>query len=201
LGMEGGWEREILRGNMIKKLIVLLIAVSFTKAAYCQVSVHRSKVVNCAQATRTRPQIGNAFRGSVSNVDYAFSARIPNGLTGWGGVYKDAPFHGFAIFLDSNMEACIVFEVHLRVDSDDTARPPSGATPIQLGKAQGWQWIRESRAANFHLTNIHLLFSFRQPNQMDDGEVLLITPTSRLKEAKTTYDALVRSIKFGRVMK
>ena len=113
MGMEGGWEREILRGNMIKKLIVLLIAVSFTKAAYCQVSVHRSKVVNCAQATRTRPQIGNVFRGSVSNDDYAFSARIPNGLTGWGGVYKDAPFHGFTIFLDSNMEACIVFEVHL----------------------------------------------------------------------------------------
>jgi hypothetical protein len=191
---ESGWEREILRGKMIKKLIVLLIALSFTEAAYCHVSVHQSKVVSCAQATKTRPQIGNAFRGSVSNDDYAFSARIPNGLTGWGGVYKDAPFHGFTIFLDSNMEACVVFEVHLRVDGDDSARPPSVATSIQLGKAQGWEWIRE---ANSGWTNIHLLFSFRQPNQMDDGEILLITPTSRLKETKAAYDAFVRSIKFG----
>jgi len=184
--------------SMIKKLIVLLIALSFTEAAYCQVSVHQSKVVSCAQATKTRPQIGNAFRGSVSNDDYAFSARIPSGLTGWGGVYKDAPFHGFTIFLDSNMEACIVFEVYLRVDGDDSARPPSVATSIQLGKAQGWEWIREGGTANSRWTNIHLLFSFRQPNQMDDGEVLLITPTSRFKETKAAYDAFVRSIKFGR---
>jgi hypothetical protein len=94
-----------------------------------------------------------------------------------------------------------VFEVHLRVDSGDTARPPSVATSIQLGKAQGWQWIREGRTTNSRLTNIHLLFSFTQPNQIDDGEALLITPTSRLKEAKAIYDAFVRSIKFGRVMK
>lgn len=182
---------------MIKKL-VLLIAVSFTEAAYCQVSVHQSKVASCAQAAGTRPQIGNAFRGSVSNDGYAFSARIPSGLTGWGGVYKDAPFHGFTIFLDSNMEACIVFEVHLRVDADDTARPPSVATSIQLGKAQGWQWTHEGRIANSRLINVHLMFSFRQPNQIDDGEVLLITPASRLKETKATYDAFVHSIKFGR---
>jgi hypothetical protein len=32
---------------------------------------------------------------------------------------------------------------------------------------------------------------------MDDGEILLITPTSRLKETKAAYDAFVRSIKFG----
>jgi hypothetical protein len=183
---------------MIKKLIVLLIAVSFADAAYCQVSGRQSKVVSCAQAAGTRQQTGNAFRGSVSNDDYAFSARIPNGLIGWGGVYKDAPFHGFTIFLDSNMEACIVFEVHLRVDRRDTARPPSAATSIQLGKAQGWQWTREGKTASSRLTNIHLLFSFTQPNQIDDGEVLLISPTSRLKETKATYDTFVRSIKFAR---
>lgn len=184
---------------MIKKLIVLLVAVSFAEDAYCQLGLHQSRVVSCAQATRARPQIGNAFRGSMSNDDYAFSAQIPTGLAGWGGIYKDAPFHGFTIFLDSKMEACIIFEVHLRVDGDDTPRPPSAVTSIQLGKAQGWQWTREGRTANnSRLTNIHLLFSFRQPDQIDDGEVLLITPTSRLKEAKATYDAFVRSIKFGR---
>ena len=183
---------------MIKKLIALLVAVSLVETAYCQLGLHQPRVVSCAQATRTRPQIGNAFRGSVSNDDYAFSAQVPSGLAGWGGVYKDAPFHGFDIFLDSNMEACIIFEVHLRVDGDDTLRRPSAATSTQLGKAQGWQWTREGRTANSRLTNIHLLFSFRQPNQIDDGEVLLITPASRIKETKATYDALVRSIKFGR---
>lgn len=184
--------------HVIKKLILLLVSISLTEVAYCQVSVHPSNVVSCAQAAGTRPQIGNAFRGNVSNDDYAFSARIPNGLTGWGGVYKDAPFHGFTIFLDSNMEACIVFDVHIRVDADDTARPPSAATSIQLGKAHGWQWARDGKTGNSRLTNIHLLFSFKQSNQMDDGEILLISPTSRLKETKAAYDAFVRSIKFGR---
>jgi hypothetical protein len=153
-------------------------------------------VVSCAQATETRPHTGNAYRRSVSNEDYAFSARIPDGLIGWRGVAQDAPFHGFAIFLDSRMEACIIFEVHIRVD-DDTARSSSSTTSVQLGKAQGLQWINEGRISNSDVSNIHLLFSFRQPDQTDDGEVLLITPTSRLKATKAIYDAFVRSIKFG----
>jgi len=183
---------------MIKKLIVLLIAVSFADAAYCQVSVRQSKVVSCAQAAGTRPQTVNAFRGSVSNDDYAFSARIPNGLIGWGGVYKDAPFHGFTIFLDSNMEACIVFEVHLRVDRRDTARPPSAATSIQLGKAQGWQWTREGKTASSRLINIHLLFSFTQPNQIDDGEVLLYQSDFKAQGDKGHLRYLCSPIKFAR---
>ena len=109
-----------------------------------------------------------------------------------------APFHGFVIFLDSHENACIVFEVHIRVDEEDTQKPPAGARVIHLGKAKGWQSTREDKVGNVNLTNIRTTFSFKRSNRTDDGEVLLVTPTADIKETRAAYDDFIRSLKFGR---
>lgn len=86
-------------------------------------------------ATLSRPGVGSAFRGTVRNDDYAVSVQIPKGLVGWEGTDPPAPFHGFTIFLDPQMTACIVFEVHIRVDEDDTLKPHGSAASMHLGEA------------------------------------------------------------------
>jgi hypothetical protein len=141
-----------------------------------------------------RPHIGIAYRGEVSSDDYRFSAHIPDGLTGWGGVGQGAPFHGFTIFLDSKMESCIEFEVHLRVDQADAPGHSLVATPLQLGTAQAWRIVREG----LNVTNITTSFSSKHLSRVDDGEIVLIAPTARLHEAKRAYDAFLDSVKFVR---
>ena len=185
---------------MAKVIVIVLFGALFLGAAgHAAPASHRGwNVIDCGQATAVQPEVGNAFRGVVANEDYGLSARIPSGLTGWGGVAKDAPFHGFTIFLDSQKKACIDFQIHIRVDDDDAPKRSLHATSMRLGKARAWQSIREGRVADESVTNIRTSFSFKQPNQVDDGEVLLIVPTSRLPEAKRTYDAFIRSLKFSR---
>jgi hypothetical protein len=180
----------------MRKRTALFVVLVLAVTAYSQPKRRQSKVVDCGQVTQTRPGRGHGFRGEVVNEDYVFSARIRGGLTGWGGVAQVAPFHGFTIFLDSQMKSCIIFEVHLRVD-DNPPRHPRTATPIQLGRAQGWQWAREGNIADSTVANFNTSFSFGPPNHVDDGEVLLIAPTPGFQEAKAAYDEFVRSIKFG----
>lgn len=53
---------------------------------------HRSpEVVDCRHATMAKPGVGDQYKGAVSNEDYAFSLRIPTGLTAWSGVAREAP--------------------------------------------------------------------------------------------------------------
>jgi hypothetical protein len=156
------------------------------------------EVVDCHHATLSKPGVGNEYKGSVDNDDYAFSVRIPPGLTGWDGVARDAPFHGFTIFLDSKLSACIVFEIHVRVDENDKPAPPASAVPMRLGAASAWQSTRQSPLTSGPITNVRALLSFKRPDQVDDGEILLVAPTSALAEARPIYDAFVRSLVFHR---
>ena len=154
------------------------------------------KIVDCRHATLSRPQSGHSFRGIIVNEDYAFTAKVPNGYTGWDGVDQNAPFHGFTIFLDQKMDACIHFEIHLRVDEADAPVQPRSAKLLTLGGGRAWQSVGKSPVGKITRVNIKTSFSFKQANQVSDGEVLLVTPLSKLSEVQPVYDAFVRSLMF-----
>ena len=154
-------------------------------------------VTSCRDVVTTRPGMGQAYTGTVENSDYNFSARIPPGRTAWGGVAESAPFHGFTIFLGPRAESCLVFEVHISVDESDRFTPLPGAKSIQLGKADGWQTIYRGVVRGVRLTNAKTAFSFKQPDQIDDGFILLITPDSSAGEATKTYRLFEQNLLFG----
>lgn len=183
---------------MMRRVFVLSIVLLTATVAISQSAVKNpATAIGCRQATQTLPQRGVAYRGAVTNDDYHFSARIPSDLTGWGGVADDAPFHGFTMFLDPKGDSCIVFEIHLRVDESDAPKRLPGGTAVQLGKAVGWQELKEGTANGVNIKNVRTVFSSKQSNQIDDGEIVLVSPTSNLKEAKRLYEAFLRSVRFG----
>jgi hypothetical protein len=180
------------------KAIVAIGILAFAAGAQPQeMSAKLPPVRNCRDVVMTRPGMGPAYSGTVENSDYDFSARLPSGLTAWGGVAESAPFHGFTIFLGPKVESCIVFEVHIRVDESDRFAPLPGAKSVPLGKAQGWQTTNTGLAGGVRLTNVQTVFSFRQPDEMDDGSILLITPDSSAGEALKTYRLFLRNLVFG----
>src|SRR5271165_2653045 len=99
-----------------------------------------SQVEACGSITNAQSGNGVAYRGTVRNSDYGLSMQIPPGQTGWGAA-PEAPFHGFAIFLPDQPKGCIIFEIHLRVDPDDSNRTSSARTAkrIRLGNRNGWE--------------------------------------------------------------
>jgi hypothetical protein len=141
--------------------------------------------------------MGPAYRGLVRNEDYEFSVYVPKGLTGWGGVAESAPFHGFTIFLDKQERSCIIFEIHIRVSEDDTSEASTGAAPVSLGMAQGWQISKSGLVQNLRLINLVTKFTFRQRGQIDDGEVMLIAPEDNAEIAKARYKSFLSSLRFG----
>jgi hypothetical protein len=151
----------------------------------------------CGQATKARPGTGQSYSGIVENDDYDFTARVPYGLTGWSGVDRSAPFHGFTIFLPEQ-QGCIVFEVHLRVDESDAPVRPTGSKALRLGRALGWETVATNNNGLASVTIARASFSFRQSDQNDDGIVVLIVPISQKRPAIKIYDSFVHSMQFGR---
>ncbi len=154
------------------------------------------EVVNCRQVTNTHPGLGRVFRGTVTNEDYNFTAHIPPRLTGWD-VAEPAPFHGSTIFLDSNEKSCIHFEIHIRIDESLAPERSSMAKHVQLGEAQGWQYTARGVVDDINLTNVTTVFSFKHSHETDDGEILLVAPTSRIGDGVRTYESFLHSLTFG----
>ena len=100
--------------------------------------------------------------------------------------------------MDSNEQSCIVFEIHIRVDEDDTAKSPSQAEPPSLGKAKGWRTEVSGDVDGVKLRNVETAFSYRQPDQVDDGTILLVTPLSEANRTLPVYEEFLRSLVFGR---
>jgi hypothetical protein len=180
------------------RVIVIVGMLAFAAGSQSQeMKVKQPAVKSCRQVVSTRPGDGPAYKGTVANSDYDFSAQVPQGLTAWGGVAESAPFHGFTIFLDSKAESCIVFEVHIRVDENETAVPRSRSKSILLGKVEGWQTSHTGVIDGIKLTNVQTRFSFRQPDQIDDGSILLVTPSSNAVDALRNYDSFLHNLVFG----
>ena len=117
---------DVLRQTLLNR-ISIVTALAWPMIAFSggQAAASQSTVMRCEEATRARPQTSVAYTGQVDNDDYKLSLRVPDGLKGWGGVAPNAPFHGFTIFLDSEPDACVLFEVHLRVDPTDAPEHPA----------------------------------------------------------------------------
>ncbi len=182
----------MLRG----KVLPILILVTTAPIAAPQLAHSRARApLSCDRATMSRPQVGVAYRGDVSIDDYKLHARVPEGLTGWGGVANNAPFHGFTIFLDSLGRSCIVFEVHLRIDDDEVPVRPHTAKRLSLGNATAWQVSNRNHAQG--PINITTYFSFEQKSRVDDGRILLISPPEDFQKTRSTYTIFLNSIVFG----
>lgn len=183
---------------MISKKMALCVVLIYPSLVHSQAGPGVQRVVDCAQATKTRPHVGVAYTGRVTNEDFGLSLRVPSGLTAWGGVAPDAPFHGFTFFLDSATNSCIVVEVHLRVDEEDTPSRPPGSPRLQFGGAEGWQITERGTVHGVSITNVRTEFTFTRPSRTDDGEILLVSPTLKLSGAKRIYDDFLRSLSFSR---
>jgi hypothetical protein len=162
-----------------------------------QLFARTPEVVTCSQAPLTRPEVGIAYRGEVSIDDYKFSANVPRGLTGWGGVAASAPFHGFTIFLDHSLRSCILFEVHVRVDDADGPLHSSSAKSLSLGQAKAWQSSASVTTKEGGLMNIRTSFTFEHDGQIDDGEVMLISPSTEQRSGVQVYEDFLKSVHFG----
>ena len=180
------------------RVIVMVGMLAFGVGTQPQeTKVKQPTVKGCGQVVSTRPGDGPVYRGAVENSDYDFSAQVPLGLTGWGGVAESAPFHGFTIFLDPKAKSCIMFEVRIRVNESDALAQPPKSKPISLGKATGWQTSYTGIVNGIRLTNVATTFSFKQPDQIDDGVVLLVAPAPNAQDALGIYDSFLRSLVFG----
>jgi len=186
-----------LWGRCERRYFLLLSAIAFATLGCCQAAIASTlNPIDCRQATLARPGNGRSFTGIISNDDYGFSVEIPKAYTGWDGAASDAPFHGFAIFLDPQMKSCILFEIRLRADYVDMSKVRWTRTLVHLGAAPGWQSTKNGLVAGTYTTNINTMFSSRQRGETSDGEILLIAPTSRLSEVRGLYDAFIGSLKF-----
>ena len=182
---------------LIAKRVRLIMLSANMMLGGLQLVAQTPKIVTCGQATLTKPEVGVAYRNDVTIDDYKFFATVPKGLTGWGGVAANAPFHGFTIFLDRSPRSCILFEVHLRVDDASGSLQPSSAKSLSLGQAKAWQSSNSGTTRDGELMNVRTRFSFEHDSQIDDGEVILISPSAEQRNTMRVYEQFLRSIHFG----
>lgn len=175
-------------------LSIAIIACALNSRAQ---EMKQPRAKSCEQIVSTRSGIGPRYAGTIRNDDYDFTARIPQGFTGWGGVASDAPFHGFTIFLDPKGKSCIIFEVHIQGTETGITQRPIGSTAISLGKARGWRTEYSGLINGVRFINDASTFSFEQPDQIDNGEILLVTPASGTERAMRVYDSFLTSVQFG----
>jgi hypothetical protein len=159
-----------------------------------------SQVAACGSITNAQPGNGVAYRGTVRNSGYGLSVQIPSGQTGWGAA-PEAPFHGFAIFLPDQAEGCIIFEIHLRIDTDGSKTVSSARTAkrITLGNRNGWEERSKGLIDGVEWTNVTVRFSMhhlRSASDIDDGSVTLVARTQDLDEYEPIFNEILSHIRF-----
>ena len=180
-----------------KSLRIFILLAPALIAAPEQVASQPRTSLSCSQATMVKAGVGVPYSGDVSIDDYRLRARIPQGLTGWGGVAPDAPFHGFTIFLDSSMRDCIVFEIHLRIDDDGAPVRPHTARVLSLGNAKAWQTVSSGSNRAKGPVNLVTYFAAKQNGQIDDGQILLVSRPEQLPKTRLLYDIFLKSVTLG----
>jgi hypothetical protein len=149
---------------------------------------------SCAMATGALPGFGAAYRGVFENDDYKLRAVIPKGFTAWGAA-PVAPFHGFAIFLNASRSACIVLEIHRRVDLGE-GLPNSRGPNAQIGNVKGNKDESTGSLAGLTLRNVWIAFSARHNPEVFDGYVLFVTPISDGKKYEPLFEKFVSQMRF-----
>jgi len=179
------------------KISILFLPLALTAAAPLQ-DLRTGPIRTCASISLARPGFGTSYRGTVRNDDYKLSLAIPEGLTGWG-ADPVAPFHSFTIFLsqDGDQSSCIVFEIHLRVDRDERADGLRGAR-IRLGNFVGRQEESAGTINGAEVTNVRIRFSVSRAQEVDDGDVWLVTPTKDLEKSRAIFDRFLSQVRVER---
>ena len=153
-------------------------------------------VATCGSITLVRPGIGVSYTGIVRNDDYRLKIVVPRGLTGWGGVAPEAPFHGFVIFFHTP-QSCMGLEVHWRVDLGDGVPGRHGAgRAAAVGNRRGGEKTTRGVANGTALTNVTITFSVPEGGAVYDGSVWLVTPTEDLEKNLPTFRNFVSHIRF-----
>jgi hypothetical protein len=123
---------------------------------------------------------------------------IPSGLTGWGGVAPEAPFHGFVIFPPDSPRSCTGFDIQLRIDLGNGAGPESHLVgkAATVGNRRGWEVGRSGVVSGTAFTNVTITFSVQYGRDIYDGSVWLVTPNQDLEREMPVFRKLVSGIRF-----
>ena len=156
-------------------------------------------VGTCDEATLARPGRGVAYSGVVQNSDHRFPVTIPGGLVGWGAA-PDAPFHGFTIYLDSGRAACLIFEIHLRVElPEDRNRAESSrkrGRPVAVGNRRGWETVESGLAGGRAVAGVNVSIELPREGYTNDASISLITPKEDLPRNRLVLDRFIGSFHF-----
>jgi hypothetical protein len=140
------------------------------------------------------------YRGAFSNSDYGVSARIPDGLEGWGSD-ANAPFHGFAVFLtqrdDEARASCIALYLGLDVvlpeDAPHVPRP--GFVPVRIGNRNGIEYASTGVIGGVPLLNVTVFAEFSRRGEANVLRVSLVTPTADRRKTEPLFRAFLASLK------
>lgn len=174
-------------------VLMLLAECGLLKPAYGATD----QVQVCDSITNAQPGTGVAYRGTVRNSDYGLTVLIPAGQIAWGAA-PEAPFHGFAIFLSDRPKSCIILEIHLRVDPNVTSRSKSDRR-IKLGNRGGWEEQTKGVIAGVEWSNVTVRFSMHHMhsgNEVDDGSLILVTPTQDIGKNTATFREFMAHMRF-----
>jgi hypothetical protein len=175
-------------------VLMLLAECGVLKPAYGATA----QVQVCDSITNAQPGTGVAYRGTVRNSDYGLTVQIPAGQIAWGAA-PEAPFHGFAIFLSDQPKSCIIFEIHLRVDTKDKS-PAESEKRIRLGNRGGWEEQTKGVIAGVEWSNVTVRFSMHHVhsgNEVDDGSIILVTPTQDIGKNTAIFREFMSHMRFG----
>jgi hypothetical protein len=150
--------------------------------------------VSCAQVSSTGPGYGVRYTGHVESSDYRMSLTIPKGRSGWGADFH-APFHGFVIYLDDARKACVVFEIHIRVDEAEIPERPKRSALIHLGSLPAWQLERRWDERGVPMVNIETGFTSTDGKAIHDGSLLLISPALTIPTTRPVYESILSSLR------
>ena len=153
-------------------------------------------VESCRQASTTERGVGIAYTGTVENDDYRMSVKLPLGLSGWGGVDSSAPFHGFVVFLDSAEHACVLLEIHLRVNDAGGPMRPEATKAVPISGARAWQVRTVGTLNGIAMSNVRTIFTYEHGAQAYEGTLLLITPVASERQSARVYASILRSLTF-----
>lgn len=157
--------------------------------------------LSCDKVSRARPGSGVAYKGTVRNSDYRFSATIPDGSVGWGSA-QSAPFHGFAIYPADGSEAtgCIVFIINIHVDLPEDAevgeQRSTHAKPVPVGNRVGLQTSTIGSVKGTSFENVTVTLELPRNGYKNDVAITLITPISEEKNAKAAFARFLASFRF-----
>ena len=161
-------------------------------------------VFTCATVSLIRPERGVAYRGLFANDDYRFSVTIPNGLTGWEGSDPNAPFHGFALFLDKvkdlERSSCIVLRVELASRSilpdEPSHEPDPMARSVKVGNRTGFQTKKVGPVRGVPIENVTIFLELPRDGYANSFSVTLVTPESERFRTEKIFHSFVSSLKF-----